>query len=405
MNLNIKSWVNIKPETKAKIIKAGETTLKVLKVCQDIALKCPTSKDNVYAKIIKTAAIAESAYRLTIKDTKSINASVYIAKKYNAQLMNSQFLTSILSTSGILEEFPVVSDYVPELSTIFKIIELKNGGKIIFCQKESEMPEAQFFHTYFYVTAGFDYEELFAAIWKKYNNAIAVDYVSVKGFSKEIRLLPSNVDLSFTSQLAKDRINELNDFSVGNCVLVVGSPGTGKSSFAHMFAAETNKKIFKFTGTIFENGDVSEVCSLIQFLGPDVCLIDDCDRTTLANANSNSLYLFEIFHQQMSNILFLLTANYPERLEKAVLRTGRIDYIMEFEAPTDEERKQIIKHFSKELVYSEEQLQRMTEETKDFSHADTVGFIKRANKFGLEQAIASMQRLNAYKNKGKMYED
>ena len=138
--------------------------------------------------------------------------------------------------------------------------------------------------------------------------------------------------------------------------------------------------------------------NLFNFIKPDVVLIDDVDRTNLCSANASSLYFFEILHQQFPDVLFILTANYPKRIEKAMIRSGRIDYIIDFELPEKHERANILEYY-----LGKEPTEDIVDICEGFSHSDVVSFAKRINLYGLQDAYKAMKRLNDYRQNGKIF--
>ncbi len=97
-------------------------------------------------------------------------------------------------------------------------------------------------------------------------------------------------------------------------------------------------------------------------------------------------------------MLTILTANYPELIEKALLRTGRIDYVVEFDVPNADERKILIEKYIKN-----DNMERIIEMASELSHADVVGFAKKINTLGIEKAFSIISHLKEYQKRSKNF--
>ena len=124
-------------------------------------------------------------------------------------------------------------------------------------------------------------------------------------------------------------------------ILLYGSPGTGKSSMASAIATYLGCGLITIDTTKFNYINISEVSESIN-ADEDryVILIDEIDTifTSRDNEeasdkdkeNTSKLLSFLDSQQSPSNVVFVATTNYIDKLDKAVIRKGRFDLIAEF---------------------------------------------------------------------------
>ena len=385
-----------KPDLKKEYEHLARRFISLLKVCTDIVQKVPKPSDSLLEKAIKAGSIVESVYRLS-NERDYENLTLLLLKRYQARVINSNFLTRLMAQVDLSNDVELFIENSPDNTNKLKHIIQPSGERLIFVEEKNEVPDRAL-HGCFYVTPKFDFSQLFEGLWKKHGNCVSVEYVADEMFSKHLQFTPSLVDLTFFSKNIATKTAQLSDFKVGNVALLVGPPGTGKTAFSHHYALSQGKKLFKLTGSVFDEGRTTDICNLFNFIKPDVVLIDDVDRTNLCSANASSLYFFEILHQQFPDVLFILTANYPKRIEKAMIRSGRIDYIIDFELPEKHERANILEYY-----LGKEPTEDIVDICEGFSHSDVVSFAKRINLYGLQDAYKAMKRLNDYRQNGKIF--
>jgi cell division protease FtsH len=140
-------------------------------------------------------------------------------------------------------------------------------------------------------------------------------------------------------------------------ILLHGPPGTGKTLtamyLAHQMAGRT---VLLLTGGAL--GSIELACKLGRMLTPATIILEDADligterhqQTVGANA-----LLFELLNQmdglaEDADILFLLTTNRPEELERALAaRPGRIDQAIEIPPPDADCRRRLLQLYARGL--------------------------------------------------------
>jgi mitochondrial chaperone BCS1 len=147
--------------------------------------------------------------------------------------------------------------------------------------------------------------------------------------------------------------------------LLVGPPGSGKSSFIHLLASELNRDIFMANDIFSFSGSASDMFCKIQH--PAIIVIEDLgiDRFLKLNPSplndqsipmtlSGFLNALDGVEASRSGHIIIMTTNYIERLDAALLRPGRVDKIIDFELSGVEEIVGIYEHlFDTKFPYIE----------------------------------------------------
>jgi ATP-dependent 26S proteasome regulatory subunit len=131
-------------------------------------------------------------------------------------------------------------------------------------------------------------------------------------------------------------------------LLFYGKPGNGKSFTIH-YLARALKGHTTLLITAEQVGLLGEYMALARLLQPSVVVIEDVDliardRTDMHSPCEEAL-LNKLLNEmdglkESADILFILTTNRPEALEKALAsRPGRIDQAIEFPLPDEQGRE------------------------------------------------------------------
>ncbi len=370
----------------------GSKLMKVLQVCNEITEKIPTSEDSFFHKVIKTGAIIENIHKVAFPTDGEID--LYLNKKYKIKRVHSNFMVYLINNSDMS-----MFDIRHEEWGTYKLINiiLPSGERVIFVDHNTTSDIRSKSHL-FYVTVNFSFKELLAPTWELYGHNISIDIIKDDFGITSVRFLREQKDTSSITTAAKAKSKQILDLSVGNCYLFSGPPGCGKTSLSYYLANNENKKILKITDKLLCEFAWSDIVLLIEFLGPDIVLLDDFDRTGFARASNDSLEFFTRLHQKLPNILFLLTVNYPKLIEKALLRPGRIDHVIEFEIPDADERKEIL------LKYSNDDIEATILKTDGLSHALVINFAEQAELYGVDVAEKNVKRLKEYQDAGSEFE-
>lgn len=193
-------------------------------------------------------------------------------------------------------------------------------------------------------------------------------------------------------QLKKD----LSDWNAGRIpwgnletgVLVSGPPGTGKSQFAISLAHECGIPLIATSLSIWQSrGSLDDLLKAMyssfsdaKARAPALLFIDEIDaignRHQFSGKNaqySNQVVnaLLEAVDGNISRegVVVVGATNFPERIDPALLRSGRLGKHFEFDLPTSAERANILEYYLPELK-SNLQLRRFAKKLHGYSGAD-----------------------------------
>lgn len=158
-----------------------------------------------------------------------------------------------------------------------------------------------------------------------------------------------------TSKLLS-RQHELAALGVGvpRGLMLYGPPGTGKTMLAKAFSCEADMPFIAVTGTEMMDPDfIRKLFIRLRRYAPATLFIDEVDalgrrgQSNLGDAVINQL-LAEIdgFSAATSEPVFIIAAtNYPEKLDAALLRSGRIDVHIEVPTLDAPARRQFLERY------------------------------------------------------------
>lgn len=148
--------------------------------------------------------------------------------------------------------------------------------------------------------------------------------------------------------------------SIPNGILLYGPPGCGKTTIAKKFAAECrmNYSVIRaqdLASTFFGGTPqlVKRMFYEAEKNAPIVIVLDECevlfpDRNNpelIKIAENTNAFLSELCDAARRNIFFIATTNKPERIDSAVLRSGRFDKRVYVPLPDSQTRKEIFQTY------------------------------------------------------------
>ena len=199
---------------------------------------------------------------------------------------------------------------------------------------------------------------------------------------------------------ARDELNEIVDFlknpnkyrklgaRIPKGVLMVGSPGTGKTLLARAIAGEAGVPFFHTSGSEFEEMLVGAGASRVRDLftkakkaAPALIFIDEIDavarkRGTRIQSGTTEQTLNQILvemdgFEKNVDVIVLAATNRPDVLDPAILRPGRFDRQIRIDLPDVDGRREILEVHSKNKPLNEKvDLQVIARRTVGFTGAD-----------------------------------
>jgi cell division protease FtsH len=181
-------------------------------------------------------------------------------------------------------------------------------------------------------------------------------------------------------------------------VLLLGSPGTGKTLMARAVAGEANVPFFHISGSEFVEMFVGVGASRVRDLfkrakknTPCIIFIDEIDAVGrrrgagLGGSHDereqtlNQILVEMDGFEPHTNVIVVAATNRPDVLDPALLRPGRFDRQVVIDGPDIKDREAILKvHVRKKPLAKDVSLRRIAERTPGFSGADLANLLNEA---------------------------
>ncbi|PIV47297.1 cell division protein FtsH [bacterium (Candidatus Gribaldobacteria) CG02_land_8_20_14_3_00_41_15] len=181
-------------------------------------------------------------------------------------------------------------------------------------------------------------------------------------------------------------------------VLLLGSPGTGKTLMARAVAGEANVPFFHISGSEFVEMFVGVGASRVRDLfkrakknAPCILFIDEIDAVGrrrgagLGGSHDereqtlNQILVEMDGFETHTNVIVIAATNRPDVLDPALLRPGRFDRRVVIDEPDIKDREEILKVHAREKPLAKEvSLRRIAERTPGFSGADLANLLNEA---------------------------
>ncbi len=260
-----------------------------------------------------------------------------------------------------------------------------------------------------FIIIGFFLYMMFRGVQGANSRAMGFGQAQVKQFNKEAKHKVKFKDVAGVRE-AKEELTEVVDFlkhpekftnlgaRVPKGVLLLGSPGTGKTLLARAVAGEAGVSFFHISGSEFVEMFVGVGASRVRSLfktakksTPCIIFIDEIDAVGrkrgagLGGSHDEReqtlnqiLVEMDGFDPRM-NIIVMAATNRPDVLDPALLRPGRFDRQIVLDLPDIQAREAILKiHARKKPLARDVVLRRVAERTPGFSGADLANIINEA---------------------------
>jgi proteasome regulatory subunit len=188
-------------------------------------------------------------------------------------------------------------------------------------------------------------------------------------------------------------------------VLLHGPPGTGKTMLAKAVANQTDTTFIKMAGSELVQKFIGEGARLVRDLfelaeerAPAIIFIDEIDAIASKRTESKTSGDAEVQRTMMQllsemdgfdqrgDISIIAATNRFDMLDRAILRPGRFDRLIEVPEPNLEGRREILAiHTADMAVADDVDMEALAEETEGFSGAELESLATEAGMFAIRE--------------------
>jgi hypothetical protein len=210
-----------------------------------------------------------------------------------------------------------------------------------------------------WVTKGFDFISVMNSVWGLFGDSLHIDFVEMSN-GNGTQLVPQYSSIGFKDfELTSASQKRFNEFiaqqlkyqseGISRTYLLHGPPGAGKTTFALRVSKTLGTKTLRLGSLGLSLIKANELDFLFSNLSPQVLLIDDVDKANLESSLPRLLTTLSELKIKQPDLVTFFTAN-KKGFDSALTRPGRIDEILEFEAPGLEERAELLRKLSPKSI-------------------------------------------------------
>jgi proteasome regulatory subunit len=237
-----------------------------------------------------------------------------------------------------------------------------------------------------------------------------VTYEDIGGLIDEIREIREAVE----DPLLRPELYKKVGIEPPKAVLLVGSPGTGKTLLAKAVANRTNATFIRLVGSELVQKYIGEGARLVRELfelsklkSPSIIFIDELDaigakRLEIATSGDREVQrtLMQLLAEMdgfnpLGNVKIIGATNRPDILDEALLRPGRFDRVINIPIPSFEARLEIFKiHIKAMNIRDDVKVEYMASKCEGATGADIKAICTESGMFAIRESRDIVQPLD-----------
>ena len=234
----------------------------------------------------------------------------------------------------------------------------------------------------------------------------AVTYDDIGGLESQIREVREAVEQPL---IQADQFKAVGiDPPAG--VLLHGPPGTGKTMLAKAVANQTDATFIRMAGSELVQKFIGEGARLVRDLfelasehEPAIIFIDEIDAIASRRTESKTSGDAEVQRTMMQllsemdgfddrgDIRIIAATNRFDMLDRAILRPGRFDRLLEVPEPDWDGRKRILEIHTREMNLDDIDIEKLATETEGFTGAELASLTTEAGMFAIRDDRTTVQ--------------
>jgi ATPase family associated with various cellular activities (AAA) len=235
-----------------------------------------------------------------------------------------------------------VTKYIPTKPCYLVVFQHKTTRSRIWVSMKKEQCQGVWFEE------GFGFDQLLGNLWAQYGSAIHVDFSKNSGKKeRQLSAIPTNDAPLFgsnglTTKRWADRLRRCRTDKVPRAYLLVGPPGTGKSTAVANVCQDLGLRLLRVSPSA---SSTVTLRMLVETMRPDILLLDDYDRA-LPRGHELSDALAWLTDVRANGVIVVMTANSVTKMPEALVRPGRIDEVLWFGEPCLDARYEVLKGYA-----------------------------------------------------------
>ncbi len=186
----------------------------------------------------------------------------------------------------------------------------------------------------------------------------------------------------------------------------VGGPGTGKTLLAKAIAGELELPLISIYSSVLfsrwigeSEKELEQVFRKAKQVAPCILLLDEVDsiaptRRATDDSGVSQRMVNQLLREidkaeDLKGLIIIAATNRMDLVDPAMIRSGRFDYIVRFDAPEEEERLEIFRIHTKDIGIATSELESLARMSEGFVGSDIESVCRRARLVAMQKHLLS----------------